>query len=471
MTMDLARIQDLDFRDKRVTVVGLGVEGVDVVRYLSRRGADITVSDSKPPEKLAGRMEEVAGLPVRFALGTNDEKDITEADALFVSQGVPLDLPPIQRAREKGVPLHSMLGLFLDLCPGPVAGITGSSGKTTTTALVGEMLRADERPVFIGGNIGVGLLDPLTAVRPYTWTVLEVSHTQLQLVDRSPHVAAVLNITPNHLDRFSWEDYKHLKANLIRYQEPGDIAVLGYDDPEARALRDTVKGRVLWFSSGPDIPGEGVFVRDGLAVVRCEQLERPLFPLADIKLRGEHNVSNVLAAAAVATACGVTPEAIACAVEAFRGIPHRLEPVAEIDGVTYYNDSIATTPERTIAGLRSFREPVVALLGGRDKDLPMEDLANECARRCRAVIAFGAAADKIEATFRRTGAGDKTPVVPAAGLEDAVAAARATAQPGDVVLLSPACTSYDAYDNFERRGDHFRELVRQLTGEVQPSRR
>src|SRR3990172_155114 len=306
--MDLGRLDDLDFRDKRVTVVGLGIEGADLVRYLTRQGAVVTVSDAKPAEELKSGIAEIEGLPVRLSLGGNNERDVLEADAVFVSQGVPLDRPALRKAGESGIPIRSMLGLFLELCAGPVAGITGSSGKTTTTALVGEMFQADERPVFVGGNIGVGLLDRLSSVRPYTWTVLEVSHTQLQLVDRSPHVAAVLNITPNHLDRFSWDEYRRLKANLIRFQGRGDTAVLGLDDPEARALAPAVKGDLLWFSLAAEIPGDGVYVSEGWAVLQRGKLRQRLFALSSLRLRGRHNQSNALAAAALATACGVSAE-------------------------------------------------------------------------------------------------------------------------------------------------------------------
>ncbi len=468
--IDLKSLERLDFAGKRVTVVGLGIEGVDFVRYLARRGAIVTVSDSKSPEKLAERLADIEPLGVKLSLGSNDPSAVTDADAVFVSQSVPLGLPALQAARDRGVPVHSTVQLFLELAPGPVIGITGSSGKTTTTALIAEMLRMDEQPVFVGGNIGIGLLDHVEELRPYTWSVLEISHTQLQIAEHSPHVAAVLNITPNHLDQFSWDDYKRLKANLILHQTADDIAVLGYDDPEARALESDVKGRLLWFSMGDTIPGEGVFVRDGWAIGRYEGLERPLFALDWVSLRGRHNAQNAIAAAAVALASGVTPEAIACAVESFRGVPHRLEPVGEIDGATYYNDSIATTPERTLAGIRSFEEPIVLLLGGRDKNLPMEELAHESLGRCRGIVLFGEAAEKIETAFAAEKNERNVPIIRVPGLEEAVRAAREMAQPSDVVLLAPACNSYDAYDNFERRGEHFRALVRKLAGEVPPSR-
>jgi UDP-N-acetylmuramoylalanine--D-glutamate ligase len=461
------RLGELDFADKRVTVVGLGIEGVDLARYLSRRGAYVTVSDSKSRESLAQRADEAAALGVHLALGSNSPADIADAEAVFVSQGVPLNLPSVEGARKRGVPMYSMTGLFMKLCPGPICGITGSSGKTTTTALVADMFRADERPVFVGGNIGVGLLDQLSSVRPYTWSVLEVSHTQLQLVDRSPHVAAILNITPNHLDRFSWEDYKRLKANIIRYQKPGDITILGYDDPECRALTPAIGTRLRWFTLGNELPGDGVFVRERWAVLRLGKLEERLFSLDSLRLRGRHNEANAVAAAAIATACGITTDAIACAVETFRGVPHRLELVGEAGGVSYYNDSIATTPERALAGIRSFDEPVVLLLGGRDKELPLEELASEAMQRCRGIVLFGESAGKIE-TALGTASGP-APIRRVNTLPEALAEARRLAQHGDVVLLSPACTSYDAYESFERRGEHFRSLVTQLIEEQQPS--
>ena len=460
--------RDLDFSDKRVTVVGLGIEGVDVARYLSRQGAMVTVSDSKPRQKLSERLQQVDNLGLKLALGSNRPDDIAEAEAVFISQGVPLDLPGMASARARGVPVHSMMGLFMELCPGPIAGITGSSGKTTTTALLGEMFEADERPVFVGGNIGVGLLEHLSSVRAYTWAVLEMSHTQLQLVEHSPHVAAVLNITPNHLDHFSWEEYRKLKARIIRFQQVSDIAVLGLDDAEARSLGPEVKGQLLWFSLGDSLPGDGVLVSEGWAVVRFGKLNERLFPLESVRLRGRHNQANGVAAAAVATACGVSPEAIACAVQTFRGVAHRLELVAEVEGISYYNDSIATTPDRALAGIRSFSEPVVLMLGGRDKNLPLEDLAVEAMRRCRAVVLFGESGEKLVQAFRKTGANEAV-VRRVEGLSEAVETARMLARPGDVVLLSPACTSYDAYDSFDQRGEHFRSLVGQMINEVQPS--
>ena len=463
----------MDFWGKRVTVLGLGIEGVDLVRFAARRGAYVTVSDAKKADQLAERIEQVADLPVRLSLGGNNPADLLNADIILVSQGVPLNLPGLAEARQRGIPISSMLQLFLDFCPAPVVGVTGSSGKTTTTALVAEMFRSEEVPPFLGGNIGVGLLDHLQELRAYTWAVLEISHTQLQLLNRSPHVASVLNMTPNHLDRFSWDEYRALKSNILRFQGASDYAVLNYDDPETRRLASATPAQALWFTLSDDLPGDGVFVRNGWAHWRFNGYEQRLFALDSLQLRGQHNLANAVAAAAVASACGISPAAIAQAIASFTGVPHRLEFVATIDGVDYYDDSIATTPERTLAALHSFQQPLLLLLGGRDKHLPLAELAREACQRCRAVVTFGEAGPKLEAAL--TAEANRLPIEKRPRMQrqptlaEAVEKTRGLAQAGDAVLLSPACTSFDAYNNFEERGQHFRQLVLAMLKEAEPS--
>lgn len=465
-----------DFRRKRVTVVGLGLEGVDMVRFLHSRGARITVSDAKPAEALAARLEQIAGIPARLSLGANDPKDIVDADAVFVSQSVPLDLPALVEARARGVPISSMFKLFVELCLAPIIAITGSSGKSTTTSLAGEMFRQDGKRCFVGGNIGVGLLAHLDEITPDMWVILEVSHTQLQLLpERSPRVACVLNVSPNHLDRFTWDQYWRLKANILRGQTADDYAVLGYDDPVASALAGLAASQVLYFSLRRDIPGDGAFLREGWIVFRWRDRQQRLFPIESLRLRGRHNWANAAAAAVVSRLGGVSAAAIARAVEEFQGVPHRLELVARANDVDYYNDSIATTPQRTLAALRSFGQPLVLLLGGRDKHLPLEEMAREACRRCRAVVFFGESGPLLEEAVQRAAAArppDQRPqLVRVASLAEAVEASCALARPGDAVLLSPACTSFDAYENFEERGAHFRRLVLALAQEVESSPR
>ena len=456
-----------DFRGKRVTVVGLGIEGVDLARYLVGKGALVTVSDSRPAERLTPRLQDLDGLPVSLSLGRNDPADTITADHVFVSQGVPLDIPALSAARDRGVPLDSMMRLFLDLCPGPVVGITGSSGKTTVTSLVGAIFAAAGKDHVVGGNIGVELLSLLDDIGPETWVVLEISHTQLELTAKSPHVACVLNVTPNHLDRYSWESYVDLKRNVLRYQTKDDVAVLGYDNEVSRSLAAGAAGKIVFFSDGADLPGPAALLRDDTIIWRDRVKDTPVLSVDDIPLRGRHNVANVLAATAVASACGIPADAIATAVRGFKAVPHRLEFVAEVDGVAYYNDSIATTPERTLAGVRSFREPLVLLLGGREKHLPLDEMFREVCGRCRALVFFGEARETLVAAAKAACDAfdqNKRPDLHVVDtLDDAVPVAQATARHGDVVLLSPACTSFDAYDNFEERGEHFRRLVTAMT--------
>jgi UDP-N-acetylmuramoylalanine--D-glutamate ligase len=451
--------------NKRVTVLGLGIEGVDLVRYLAAQGASVTVSDAKSPEQLSRRIQELDGLPIQFSLGGHDPSDITTADMVFVSQGVPQSLAPLTEARERGVPVGSMTQLFLDLCPSPVVGITGSSGKTTTTALVAAMFAACGRKHVVGGNIGVGLLGLLDQLTPETWVVLELSHTQLETAQRSPHIACVLNVTPNHLDRYSWGEYTALKLRILQFQKRDDVAVLGLDDEVACSFATEAPGKVVWFSTKRVPSGDGAFVRDGWVIWRRGLVETKLLPVDAIPLLGSHNVSNVVAAVAVGAAVGLDFGAMERAIREFTAVAHRLEVIDRIGGVAYYNDSIATTPERTIAGIGSFHEPIVLLLGGRGKNLPFDDLARRASERCRAIICFGEAGLEIEQALRHISTPINRPAPPVQRvktLEEAVLAAQGHARIGDVVLMSPACTSFDAYSNFEERGADFRRIVKQL---------
>jgi UDP-N-acetylmuramoylalanine--D-glutamate ligase len=453
---------------KRVTVIGLGIEGVDVARYAAAHGATVAVFDSKSPDALAARMQELEGLPINYSLGSQTTQDVAASDIVFVSQSVPLDNPLVAGARSRGIPVDSMVRFFMEHCPGPTIGITGSSGKTTTTSLVAAIMAADGRSYRVGGNIGAGLLGLLDGIDEDTWTVMELSHTQLQLTDRSPHIAAVLNVTPNHLDQFAWDDYVALKRRILEFQSPDDIAVLNADDEIASGMTSNTPARVWHFTLEDDLPGDGAFLRDDAVFVRRGNVDEMILPAHEIPLRGVHNIANVLAATAIAAAAGVPAEAIARAVRAFTPVPHRLEDVAEIDGVRYVNDSIATTPERALAGIRSYDEPLVLLLGGKDKDLPKDELAQEALRRCHGVVFFGADGALLEAAVEANAAfvppEDRPTTVRVVTLAEAVHEARDLAAAGDVVLLSPACTSFDAYANFEERGEEFRRLVHEMEG-------
>lgn len=457
----------MDLAGKRATIIGLAREGTVLARFLAERGAQVTVSDLKRAEELQENITRLEGLPIRFVLGGHPWEILNQTDVLFLSPGVPKDAPIVVAARERGIPVSSETKLFFELCPAPIIGITGSNGKTTTVALVGEILKEEGYKTFVGGNIGQPLIGYLNEIGPSDKVVMEFSSFQLENMERSPHVAAVLNITPDHLDRHpSLASYVDAKKNILRYQVEDDFALLGYDNQLARQLRDECHGRALFFSQRVE-PKEGAFTRDGEVIVRLEGIERRICPVEEIKLLGRHNVDNVLAAAALATIAGASPEAIAAVAASFLGLEHHLELVREIHGVRYYNDSIATSPERTMAALRSFDEPIILIAGGKEKRLPLEGLAKLVVEKVRHLILMGEAAPLIEKTVREAGgreqeAGREPVIHRYATLEKAVETAAKVAQPGDVVLLSPACASFDMFRDFAERGERFKSLVTNL---------
>jgi UDP-N-acetylmuramoylalanine--D-glutamate ligase len=465
---------DDQWMGKKVTVIGFGIEGEDLARYFAAHGASVTVNDRKPADALATRTWPFEDSGVKFRLGNNDASVIEGADLVCVSQGVPLTNAAVVAARQAGIAVESMTSLFFDRYPGPTVGITGSSGKTTTTSLVDAIFTAAGRDHVLGGNIGKGLMQLLDEVASSPlplgegkgeggppWAIVEVSHTQLQLVRRSPHVAALLSVTPNHLDQFSWPEYIDLKRRIYAFQGPDGIAVFNADDPVSRDLVPDAPGRVMLFSVETDPGTDGAFLRDGHIFQRHNGREELVIDTSLIPLRGFHNVANVTAAAAIAAACDIGPEAVAAAVVSFKAPEHRLEFVARVRGADYYNDSIATAPERTVAALRSFEEPIVLLLGGREKHLPLDEMLAEMKTHCRVAVCFGEAGPLFADAL--TSAGVDAVLVKT--LAEAVEEAAARAQAGDVVLLSPACTSFDAYDNFELRGADFRRLVGELAQE------
>jgi UDP-N-acetylmuramoylalanine--D-glutamate ligase len=453
-------------RDQRVLVLGFARQGQALARWLPTVGAQVLVSDSKSADQL--RLDPAHYPGVDFALGTQDAALLNGIDIVAVSGGVPLDLPIVQAAVARGIPLTNDAQFFLERCPCPVLGITGSAGKTTTTTLTGEIMRAAGFRTWVGGNIGEVLLDDLNSIHAADRVVMELSSFQLELMTISPDYACITNITPNHLDRHgTMEAYTAAKANIYRHQkDERDVTVLGRDDAGARAQAEHVFGRLAWFSLD-DMVTDGAFMAGARLVLTglssADEKPQAFADRSDIRLRGDHNVLNVLAACALTGAAGVKASIMREAIRAFRGVPHRLELVRELDGVTYVNDSIATAPERVLAALKSFDEPLVLLLGGKDKKLPWEDMLALASQKARHIVVFGDAAPMILDVARRQGA-DPARMTHASGLEEAVGYARAFAQPGDVVLLSPGGTSYDAYVDFAARGEHFRQIVRGLGG-------
>ncbi len=475
----------------RVTVVGLGREGLAVTRVLAAEGARVTVSDRRGRAALAAELAQLAAVPgIRYALGdggTAEDIDrlLAGCDLLALSPGVDRRLPLVREALRRGIALSSETALFFSRCPAPIIGVTGSAGKTTTTTLIGAMLRRGPRPVFVGGNIGQPLLERLGEIPPDAWVVLELSSFQLEGLQQSPAVAVVTNLTPNHLNRHgTMEAYVEAKASIVARQTARDLVALNHDDARCVALASRTAARVLYFSLTSAV-SDGAFLdtrgsngawltlaRDGSSTRLCRDDE--------LSVPGRHNVANALAAAAVAGACALTPADIHTTITEFRGVQHRLQPVGTHRGVTYYDDSIATAPERTLAALAAIKGTPVLILGGRDKHLPWDELARVAAQRCRAVVLIGEAADDIrrhlehaltEAATARDAHGIATEsgrsewmlqdgaIVAAGDMADAVRRAAALARPGDNALLSPGCTSYDMYRDFAARGDAFTRAV------------
>jgi UDP-N-acetylmuramoylalanine--D-glutamate ligase len=370
----------------------------------------------------------------------------------------------VAAAMEAGVPVSSEIELLFELCPLPIAAITGSAGKTTTTTLAGEMLRTAGLPTYVGGNIGTPLIDKLEDLPDDARIVLELSSFQIQPLQFSPRVGAILNITPNHLDdprHPTLESYRDAKANLIAHQRLDDVAVLGLDDPVAASLGDRGNGRKMFFSTESPVV-EGACLVGGDLVVALGDLEGPICRHEELRLRGDHNVLNVLAAACVAGLRGAPIEAMREVATTFSGVEHRIEPVRTLAGAAWFNDSKATSPAETIAALRSFTEPIVLLAGGRSKKAPLDEMAAEIVKRARALVVFGAMADEIAEAVRGTPGGQDLPIERAPSVAEAVRLARGLSRPGDVVLLSPSGTSFDAFNDYEHRGRVFKELVSAL---------
>lgn len=450
---------------RRVLILGAARQGLALARWLARHDARVTLSDSRPEAQMGAARESLADQPITWALGGHPLELLNDCDLLCLSGGVPLTLPIVAEALERGIPLSNDTQIFMEAVPCRTIGITGSAGKTTTTTLVGRMAKEIlGDAAHVGGNIGDPLINYVDEMKPTDLAILELSSFQLEQMTISPNVAAILNITPNHLDRHgTMEAYTAAKARLLDFQTAKDAAILGHDDPGAWNLRGRVKGRLFTFSLHDlDAGLNGAYAHDGLLALRDGNAYVPLLVREKILLRGDHNVSNALAAFAIGHVAGFPLDAMLAAVEDFHGVPHRLELVREHRGVRWYNDSIATAPERSMAAIRAFEEPIVLLLGGRDKDLPWGDLAALIHQRVDHVVLFGEAAEKIEKAVAGPGSRPQT-LDRCETLEQAVLKAAEVAEAGDVVLLSPGGTSYDAFKDFAERGERFREWVQKLT--------
>ena len=446
----------MELKDKRVLVVGLGKSGVASALFLKTHGAQVTVSDTKSGDELHKEIPALLDHGITVETGGHGERTFRGQDLIVVSPGVPVDAEPLVQARALGIPVIGEIELAARFLPGPIIAITGSNGKTTTTTLIGEILAKSGLPTLVGGNIGTPAVSLADRATPDTVIVLEVSSFQLETTQTfRPKVAVVLNVTPDHLDRHrTFEAYAAAKARIFENQQNSDFTVVNADDPACVAMAARTRAQLCCFSRLKELE-RGAFVRDRHVIFRDGGGEREILPVAEIPLKGAHNLENVLAAVCAGTLMGCAPEKTRHAVREFKAVEHRLEFVATIRGVDYYNDSKATNVDATIKALESFPSNIHLILGGKDKGSDYSVLNDLLRQRVKRVYTIGAAAEKIESQI-------KAEVVHAETLENAIRKAHATAHPGDVVLLAPACASFDQFKNYEQRGRVFKEIVRGL---------
>ncbi len=450
----------MELNNKRVLVVGLGKSGVASALFLRSRGAQVTVSDSKPQEQLSEEIPILLDHGIIIETGGHGERTFHGQDLIVVSPGMPADSPPLVQARALGEPVIGEIELAAQFLPKNIVAITGSNGKTTTTTLTGEIITAGGYPTRVGGNIGTPAISLVDAARPDSVIVLEVSSFQLETIQTfRPKVAVVLNVTPDHLDRHrTFETYVDAKARIFENQHADDFAVLNADDPVCVELSDRTRAQVFWFSRKKEVQ-QGASLRDGRILFRDSSGQQEIMVASEIPLKGAHNLENTLAAICAGALMKCAPERIRAAVRNFKAVEHRLEYVATIRGVEYYNDSKATNVDATIKALESFPANIHLILGGKDKGSDYTVLNDLLRQRVKRVYTIGAAADKIESQVR-----EAAEIVHAESLDSAVQRASASAQPGDIVLLAPACASFDQFRNYEHRGKVFKELVQRLSG-------
>lgn len=470
--------------------MGLGVHGggLGVARFLVGQGADVTVTDLRAPELLQPSLDALAGLPIRFVLGRHDDDDFRSADIVVRNPGVPRESRYLQIARAAGAAIEMEMTLFFRLCPGPILGITGTKGKTTTTLLAGAMLREQHPGTVVAGNLRVSALDALPRITPDTPVVLELSSWQLEGLGEaglSPRYACVTNLSPDHLDRYgSMEAYGAAKQLIFSSQDRDGVVVLNHDDPTVSSWAARAPGRVAWFGARPAELPSGLapavlYDAAGIAELAAgAATPAPICSRDEIALAGQHNLANVAAAAALARSFGVEIAHIRDAIRNFSGVEHRLEFVRDLDGVRYINDTAATAPEAAIAALASFDRPIVLIAGGADKNLPLDALARAIVERAKAVVLLGGTATpKLLAELRMKNEelrnqssetqfsilhSQLSILGPYDDFEQAIATARGLAAPGDVVLLAPGCASFGMFRNEFHRGEEFKRIVSRL---------
>jgi UDP-N-acetylmuramoylalanine--D-glutamate ligase len=453
-----------DMKQRRVAFIGTGVSHTELIRLFCSKGIGVTVCDKRSADKFQETYDELSALGVKFLLGESYLDTLTDFDVVFRTPGMYFNHPALTKAREAGVAVTSEMEVFFDLCPCRIYAVTGSDGKSTSTTLIAEILAASGKTVHKGGNIGRALLPLIEEIDEDDVAVVELSSFQLISMRRSPDTALITNITPNHLDvHGTMEEYIQCKTNLIAHQNAFSRTVLNLDNEGTKALAPMVRGKLCWFTRREQ-PERGAFLReDGMLCYAENGCVTPVVHKDDIRIPGMHNVENFLGV--IAALWGEVPvEAFVQVAKNFGGVEHRIEFVREVGGVKWYNDSIATSPTRVLAGLRSFDQKIIVLAGGYDKKIPFEPMAETVCDRVRLLILMGVTAPKIEKAVTEAKNYDPANIriLHASSMEEAVEIAHREAKAGDIVTLSPACASFDLYPNFEVRGQHYKGLVKEL---------
>lgn len=446
----------MDCKDKKILVVGAGISGVAAAGFLAKKGALVTLTDAGNPTGEDGLWSQIQADGVKLCLGQYPDMEYAGFDMLVLSPGVPLTAEPVRVAQTLDIPVTGEMELAYIFSKAPIVAITGTNGKTTTTALIGQIFQNSGRTTLVGGNIGQPLISSVENGNTDV-IVAEVSSFQLETAALfRPKVSLILNITPDHLDRHgNMENYRSIKARITARQQPEDYVILNYDDPLTASLGDLSAAETIYFSRRKKL-ARGVFVEDGVITAIINDSKERICYTRDLKIPGDHNLENVLAAVAAAVLLGVDRESLAATLKAFPGVAHRLEFVADINGVKFINDSKGTNPFASIKALESYSEPIVLIAGGRNKGSDFRELAAKIREKARVLVVLGECADLIAAAARETGF---TNILSAADFAGAVMTAAQVARYGEVVLLSPACASWDMFKNFEERGDLFKELV------------
>lgn len=449
-------------KGKKIAMCGIGVSNTPLILSFLKQGARVIACDRREREQIGKIADEIENAGAELKLGENYLENL-EVDIIFRTPGMNFHLPELERARKRGIAVTSEMEVFFDLCPATIFAVTGSDGKTTTTTLIAKMLEAEGKRVFVGGNIGTPLLPEIENITADDFVVAELSSFQLISMRKSPDVAVVTNVAPNHLDvHKSMDEYVEAKKNILLHQNAFSRTVLNRDNDITESFRKDVRGQSLGFSMKRRLNNGAWLDSDGVLHMAYRGIDVPVIDRKEIAVLGDHNVENYLAAiTAVWGYVGV--DSICKVAHEFSGVEHRIEFVRELDGVKYYNDSIASSPTRTIAGLKAFGQKVILIAGGYDKHIPFEPLMPYLVEKVKTLYLCGDTADKIEKCLRDYEGYNGSPeIVRVENIPEAVASARKSAVAGDIVTLSPACASFDAYPNFAARGNHFKQLVNEL---------